>query len=241
VAQLIGRLLSRTVKAEAAEAKKTDRPTRRQGSRSRSPTPAPAEQESLELAAAKSGSWRRILLLVFAITLHNIPEGLAVGVSALRPAAPLAARRPWPARASHFSTGSWWLRSADGVGSGGLISHRWRSAASKLPRVRSWIHATSTTPSTSRSGSASRCFLSSFFVAIPVAQSICPPSALAEAYFCAHALYVAHATSHRQNFPEGLAVSMPLRRSGARREALMMGAGERGSMCLGGGAEGGRE
>lgn len=39
------------------------------------------EEDNLELAAATSGSWRRILLLVFAITLHNIPEGLAVGVS----------------------------------------------------------------------------------------------------------------------------------------------------------------
>ena len=38
------------------------------------------EDNTLELCAARSGSWRRILLLVFAITLHNIPEGLAVGV-----------------------------------------------------------------------------------------------------------------------------------------------------------------
>ena len=28
----------------------------------------------------KEGHWRRILLLIVAITLHNIPEGLAVGV-----------------------------------------------------------------------------------------------------------------------------------------------------------------
>ena len=28
----------------------------------------------------KGPLWRRILLLIFAITVHNIPEGLAVGV-----------------------------------------------------------------------------------------------------------------------------------------------------------------
>lgn len=39
------------------------------------------DDQSLELAAARSNSWRRIMLLVFAITLHNIPEGLAVGVA----------------------------------------------------------------------------------------------------------------------------------------------------------------
>ena len=70
--QLIGLMLVSTNAAEAAQAKKDDGATR-------AATTA-AEQSSLELAAAKSGSWRRILLLVFAITLHNIPEGLAVGV-----------------------------------------------------------------------------------------------------------------------------------------------------------------
>eukprot|EP00912_Choanoflagellata_sp_UC4_P001557 UC4_evm1s989 len=58
--------------------------------RHRSKTPKPVatgdkkggkiNDDSLELSAARSGSWRRILLLVFAITLHNMPEGLAVGV-----------------------------------------------------------------------------------------------------------------------------------------------------------------
>ncbi|NXG41790.1 S39AB protein, partial [Psilopogon haemacephalus] len=31
-------------------------------------------------AAASSSSWRRIMLMILAITIHNIPEGLAVGV-----------------------------------------------------------------------------------------------------------------------------------------------------------------
>ena len=66
--QFIGRLLSSTRDAEAAASKKTDGAS------------SVGQEDSLELAAAKSGSWRRILLLVFAITLHNIPEGLAVGV-----------------------------------------------------------------------------------------------------------------------------------------------------------------
>ncbi|XP_056626707.1 zinc transporter ZIP11-like isoform X2 [Triplophysa dalaica] len=33
-----------------------------------------------EQTAQTSGSWRRIVLLILAITIHNIPEGLAVGV-----------------------------------------------------------------------------------------------------------------------------------------------------------------
>ncbi|KAI5645345.1 ZIP zinc transporter domain-containing protein [Phthorimaea operculella] len=38
------------------------------------------ESDSSSLAARKS-QWKRIMLLVVAITVHNIPEGLAVGVS----------------------------------------------------------------------------------------------------------------------------------------------------------------
>jgi zinc transporter ZupT len=72
---MIGMMLASTNAAEAAQAKKSDSAS--------SPDAASADESSLELAAAKSGSWRRILLLVFAITLHNIPEGLAVGVSVL--------------------------------------------------------------------------------------------------------------------------------------------------------------
>jgi len=68
-------MLASTKAAEAAEGKKND---------DAFSSKAEAEGDSLELAAAKSGSWRRILLLVFAITLHNIPEGLAVGVSSRR-------------------------------------------------------------------------------------------------------------------------------------------------------------
>lgn len=39
-----------------------------------------ASQQSINQAAALS-QWKRIMLLVIAITVHNIPEGLAVGVS----------------------------------------------------------------------------------------------------------------------------------------------------------------
>lgn len=39
-----------------------------------------ASQQALNQAAALS-QWKRIMLLVIAITVHNIPEGLAVGVS----------------------------------------------------------------------------------------------------------------------------------------------------------------
>ena len=41
------------------------------------------DDESIQLAAelkAKRTSWRRVLLLVAAITIHNIPEGMAIGV-----------------------------------------------------------------------------------------------------------------------------------------------------------------
>lgn len=37
------------------------------------------DEESAAVALAKARSWRRILLLVVAITLHNAPEGAAVG------------------------------------------------------------------------------------------------------------------------------------------------------------------
>ncbi|KAJ8362832.1 hypothetical protein SKAU_G00116630 [Synaphobranchus kaupii] len=33
-----------------------------------------------EVAGLSGSSWRRIVLLIMAITIHNIPEGLAVGV-----------------------------------------------------------------------------------------------------------------------------------------------------------------
>lgn len=39
-----------------------------------------ASQQALDQASALS-QWKRIMLLVIAITVHNIPEGLAVGVS----------------------------------------------------------------------------------------------------------------------------------------------------------------
>ncbi|XP_036250694.1 zinc transporter ZIP11 isoform X1 [Molothrus aeneus] len=42
------------------------------------PPAFPAPQDGAALA--RSSSWRRILLMILAITIHNIPEGLAVGV-----------------------------------------------------------------------------------------------------------------------------------------------------------------
>nr|XP_057917836.1 zinc transporter ZIP11-like isoform X1 [Doryrhamphus excisus] len=38
------------------------------------------ENKHPEMAGRSGSSWRRILLLILAITIHNIPEGLAVGV-----------------------------------------------------------------------------------------------------------------------------------------------------------------
>ncbi|XP_054624555.1 zinc transporter ZIP11-like isoform X2 [Dunckerocampus dactyliophorus] len=38
------------------------------------------ESKHPEMAGRSGSSWRRILLLILAITIHNIPEGLAVGV-----------------------------------------------------------------------------------------------------------------------------------------------------------------
>jgi zinc transporter 11 len=51
-------------------------------SRRRKPAPAaPSEASSPETSSqSPSLSWRRVLLLIIAITVHNIPEGLAVGV-----------------------------------------------------------------------------------------------------------------------------------------------------------------
>ncbi|XP_059720232.1 zinc transporter ZIP11 isoform X2 [Haemorhous mexicanus] len=43
-----------------------------------SPPAFPAPQDGATLG--RSSSWRRILLMILAITIHNIPEGLAVGV-----------------------------------------------------------------------------------------------------------------------------------------------------------------
>ena len=38
------------------------------------------QKETFQMEKAQVTSWRRILLLIIAITVHNIPEGLAVGV-----------------------------------------------------------------------------------------------------------------------------------------------------------------
>lgn len=40
-------------------------------------------QTSLFKRAAFKESWRRIVLLILAVTVHNIPEGLAVGVGSV--------------------------------------------------------------------------------------------------------------------------------------------------------------
>nr|XP_034959974.1 zinc transporter ZIP11 isoform X3 [Zootoca vivipara] len=42
--------------------------------------PAPSQNLRDSTSVAASNSWRRIMLLILAITIHNIPEGLAVGV-----------------------------------------------------------------------------------------------------------------------------------------------------------------
>ncbi|XP_042528793.1 zinc transporter ZIP11 isoform X1 [Dipodomys spectabilis] len=42
--------------------------------------PAPLASPPGSVAQPGSGSWRRIALLILAITIHNVPEGLAVGV-----------------------------------------------------------------------------------------------------------------------------------------------------------------
>lgn len=54
---------------------------RRKGAGGNQPdTPAPPQILGDNTLVPASNSWRRILLLILAITIHNIPEGLAVGV-----------------------------------------------------------------------------------------------------------------------------------------------------------------
>ncbi|NXK54003.1 S39AB protein, partial [Chauna torquata] len=54
---------------------------RRKGAGASLPDGPPAFPTSRDSApAAGSSSWRRIMLMILAITIHNIPEGLAVGV-----------------------------------------------------------------------------------------------------------------------------------------------------------------
>lgn len=56
------------------------RRTTKTNSESRDSETYTASQQALDQASALS-QWKRIMLLVIAITVHNIPEGLAVGVS----------------------------------------------------------------------------------------------------------------------------------------------------------------
>lgn len=53
---------------------------RRKGAHSSGANGQEAEGKSQEEGGRAGSSWRRILLLILAITIHNIPEGLAVGV-----------------------------------------------------------------------------------------------------------------------------------------------------------------
>lgn len=53
---------------------------RKKGSHSSSGEGQETGSKQQEAAARAGSSWRRILLLILAITIHNIPEGLAVGV-----------------------------------------------------------------------------------------------------------------------------------------------------------------
>ena len=93
-------------------------------------------KESLELAAAKSGSWRRILLLVFAITLHNIPEGCTQPRSAA-PAAAAASRDPAATRARRHSARRYRRRgSARARARSRLLRNAWQTADTSLARCR---------------------------------------------------------------------------------------------------------
>lgn len=65
--------------------------------------------EAADVAEARKRSWRRTLLLCLAVTVHNIPEGMAVGVGfgavGTTPSATFAAARYDPLRLSGpFST-----------------------------------------------------------------------------------------------------------------------------------------
>ncbi|KAJ0060288.1 hypothetical protein NL108_007796 [Boleophthalmus pectinirostris] len=53
---------------------------RKRGSHPTSTDVQEAGSKQQEVTERAGGSWRRILLLILAITIHNIPEGLAVGV-----------------------------------------------------------------------------------------------------------------------------------------------------------------
>ncbi|NXS58685.1 S39AB protein, partial [Brachypteracias leptosomus] len=53
---------------------------RRRGMGSTLPDTPPAFPVPRDGASPASSSWRRIMLLILAITIHNVPEGLAVGV-----------------------------------------------------------------------------------------------------------------------------------------------------------------
>lgn len=53
---------------------------RKRGSHSTSAEGLESETKQHEASLRAGNSWRRILLLILAITIHNIPEGLAVGV-----------------------------------------------------------------------------------------------------------------------------------------------------------------
>lgn len=71
----IGRTVTSTDKAENGEVHH-----RKRVSPSSDADGQEAASKRQEAAARAGSSWRRILLLILAITIHNIPEGLAVGV-----------------------------------------------------------------------------------------------------------------------------------------------------------------
>lgn len=71
----IGRTATTSDKAENGEVYH-----RKRGSHSSNGDGQETGSKQQEAAARAGSSWRRILLLILAITIHNIPEGLAVGV-----------------------------------------------------------------------------------------------------------------------------------------------------------------
>ncbi|NXE15130.1 S39AB protein, partial [Lophotis ruficrista] len=53
---------------------------RRKGAGASLPESPPTFPAARDAPTAGSSSWRRIMLMILAITIHNVPEGLAVGV-----------------------------------------------------------------------------------------------------------------------------------------------------------------
>ncbi|XP_038402657.1 zinc transporter ZIP11 isoform X2 [Canis lupus baileyi] len=128
-----------------------------------------------------SGSWRRIALLILAITIHNIPEGLAVGVGfgAVEKTASAtfeSASAGWTQIIPTATTSSW----QTGVARGSGPCRGQRAGEAAKPPIGS---------------------------AVPSSQLPFSPQQLLDTGNLAIGIGI-------QNFPEGLAVSLPLRGAG---------------------------